>query len=105
VIVNSEGAREVDQTWGKQASSGQEIGVALFEHPSSFHHPSKWHVRDYGLLAINPFGSNAFDKQAPVSKVALAPGKSIRLRYRIVIHPEMGAAEIGRLYRGFAEEK
>jgi len=112
-IVNSEGGRKMDQTWGKEASwvdysgelNGEKLGVVLFEHPDSFHHPSRWHVRDYGLLAVNPFGSNAFDKQAPVSKFVLAKGKSIRLRYRIVIHPEMGAEEIGRLYRRFAEEK
>src|SRR5580692_386993 len=113
VIVNSEGARKMDQTWGKPASwvdysgelNGEKVGVVLLEHPESFHHPSRWHVRDYGLLAINPFGSNSFDKAAPVSQFTLAKGKSIRLRYRIVIHPEMGAAEIGRLYRGFAEGK
>ncbi|HTB12813.1 MAG TPA: PmoA family protein [Bryobacteraceae bacterium] len=109
-IVNSEGGRKMDQTWGKPASwvdysgelDGEKVGVVMFEHPDSFHHPSRWHVRDYGLLAINPFGSNAFDKEAPVSKVVLAVGKSIRLRYRIVIHPEMAAAEIGKLYRAYA---
>jgi hypothetical protein len=108
-IVNSNGGRKMEQTWGKPASwvdysgelNGEKIGVAMFEHPSSFHHPSRWHVRDYGLLAVNPFGSNAFDKDAPVSKSILAAGKSIRLRYRIVIHPEMDAAEIDKLYRRF----
>jgi hypothetical protein len=112
VIVNSECGRRMDQTWGKQASwvdysgelNGEKIGVALFEHPDSFRHPSRWHVRDYGLLAVNPFGSNAFDKEAPVSKFILAAGKSIRLRYQIVIHPEMDAAGIGKLYGRFATQ-
>lgn len=111
-IVNSEGGRKMDQTWGKPASwvdyngelNGEKVGVALFEHPSSFHHPSRWHVRDYGLLAVNPFGSNAFDKTAPVSKFVLAAGKSIRLRYRIVVHPAMDAVEIEKMYREFASE-
>lgn len=108
-IVNSEGARGMDQTWGKQASwvdysgvlNGEKLGVALFEHPDSFHHPSRWHVRDYGLLAVNPFGSNAFDKEAPVSKFVLASGWSLRLHYRIVIHPEMDESQIDKLYRKF----
>jgi hypothetical protein len=112
-IVNSEGGRKMDQTWGKRASwvdysgelDGEKVGVVMFEHPDSFHHPSRWHVRDYGLLAVNPFGSNAFDKEAPVSKVTLEVGKSIRLRYRIVIHPEMNVAEIGKLYRKYAGER
>ena len=110
VIVNSEGGRGMDQTWGKPASwvdysgelSGEKIGVALLEHPTSFHHPSRWHVRDYGLLAINPFGSSAFDKQVAVSKFSLAAGKSIRLRYRIVVHSEMDAKGIEGMYREFA---
>lgn len=111
-IVNSEGGRGMTQTWGKQASwvdysgelNGEKIGVALFEPPESFHHPSRWHVRDYGLLAVNPFGSNGFDKQAPVTKFVLLTGKSVRMRYRIVIHPAMEAAQIEKLYRQFASE-
>ena len=112
VIVNSEGGRKMDQTWGKKASwvdysgelNGEKIGVVLFEHPESFHHPSRWHVRDYGLLAINPFGSNAFDKQAPVANYVLPVGRSVRMRYRIVIHPAMDVAQIAKLYREFAAE-
>jgi Methane oxygenase PmoA len=81
VIVNSEGGRKMEQTWGKPASwmdysgelNGEKLGIALFEHPSSFHHPSRWHVRDYGLLAGNPFGSSAFDKAAPASKSLCMP--------------------------------
>jgi hypothetical protein len=111
-IVNSEGGRKMEQTWGKQASwvdysgelNGEKLGVALFEHPESFHHPSRWHVRDYGLLAINPFGSNGFDKQAPVARYVLPAGKSVRMRYRILIHPAMDAVAIGKLYQQFASE-
>jgi hypothetical protein len=112
-IVNSEGGRKMDQTWGKPASwvdhsgelNGEKLGVALFEHPTSFHHPSRWHVRDYGLLAINPFGSNAFDPQAAISKFNLSMGQSIRLRYRIVIHPAMEPSQIKALYEQFARER
>jgi hypothetical protein len=111
-LLNSEGGRKMDGTWGKKASwvdysgelDGEKVGVVLFEHPSSFGHPSRWHVRDYGLLAINPFGSNAFEKQAPVSKFLLPKGKSIRLRYRIVIHPQMSAAQVAEMYRQYASE-
>lgn len=111
-IVNSEGGRKMAGTWGKPASwvddsgelDGEKLGVAMFEHPSSFHHPSRWHVRDYGLLAVNPFGSHAFDPGAPVSKISLPAGQSIHLRYRIVIHPEMDAARIAKLYQQFAAE-
>jgi hypothetical protein len=108
-ILNSEGGRGMDSTWGKRASwvdysgelNGEKVGVLLLEHPDSFHHPSRWHVRDYGLLAINPFGSNAFDKEAPVSKFMLVAGWSVRLHYRIVIHPEMDESQLNKLYQQF----
>jgi hypothetical protein len=109
VMTNSEGGRKMEQTWGKKANwvdysgelDGEKLGVALFEHPESFHHPSRWHVRDYGLLAVNPFGANAFDKQAEVANFTLPAGKSLRMRFRIVIHPRMDASQIENLYREY----
>jgi hypothetical protein len=108
-IINSEGASGMEQTWGKQASwvdysgvlGGEKVGVALFEHPESFHHPSRWHVRDYGLLAVNPFGVNAFDKELPPAKLVLLVGGTVHLRYRIVIHPAMDTSQLDKLYRKF----
>lgn len=110
LITNSEGGRTMAQTWGKPASwvdytgdvEGEKVGIALFEHPASFHHPSRWHVRDYGLLAVNPFGANAFDKTLPAQTSLLKPGQTIHLRYRVVIHPAMSQSEIEALYRKFA---
>ena len=68
------------ETWGKPAEwvdysgvlDGEKLGVALFDSPESFHHPARWHVRDYGLLAINPFGSSAFD---PKLRRLVCPGR------------------------------
>jgi hypothetical protein len=59
---------------------GEKVGVAVFDHPASFHHAPQWHVRDYGLLAANPFGRKAFDAELPEASFVLAKGKSIRLR-------------------------
>jgi hypothetical protein len=110
VLTNSEGGRTMAQTWGKPASwvdysgdvEGERVGIALFEHPSSFHHPSRWHVRDYGLLAVNPFGANAFDKTLPVQNSVLEAGETMHLRYRVIVHPPMAQEEIEKLYREFA---
>jgi hypothetical protein len=111
VITNSEGGRTMAQTWGKPASwvdysgevDAEKVGIVTFEHPASFHHPSRWHVRDYGLLAINPFGANAFDKTLPEQSTVLEPGETIRLRYRVVIHPPMSKEEIDGLYKKYAD--
>jgi hypothetical protein len=112
-ITNSEGGRKMDQTWGKKASwvdysgvlNGEKVGVAMFEHPDSFQHPSRWHVRDYGLLAVNPFGQNGFDKDLPVARFTLAKGKGIRMRYRIVVHGEMDRAGMEKMYREYAGDR
>jgi hypothetical protein len=112
-LRNSEGGVKMAGTWGKQASwvdysgelDGEKLGVALFDHPDSFRHPARWHVRDYGLLAVNPFGSQAFDKANPLAPAALPKGQKLRLHYRIVVHPALDAAQIERLYQAFAREK
>jgi hypothetical protein len=112
VITNSEGGRGMKETWGKPASwvdysgelQGEKLGVAMFQHPSSFRYPARWHVRDYGLLAVNPFGSKGFDKDAADATFVLKKGDAIRLRYRIVVHGALGAGELAGLYREFARE-
>lgn len=108
-ITNSQGGRKMAETWGKRADwvdysgelEGEKLGVALFDHPASFHHPARWHVRDYGLLAVNPFGSKAFDKEATDATFTLKKGEGIKLRYRLLIHPQMTKEEIERQYRDF----
>lgn len=113
LITNSEGGRTMAQTWGKPASwvdysgevDGEKSGVVLFDHPASFHHPARWHLRDYGLLAVNPFGANAFDKTLPAQTSILEPGETIHLRYRVIVHPPMSRQEIDALYQKFAAEK
>lgn len=110
LLTNSEGGRTMAQTWGKPASwvdysgevEGEKVGIVLFEHPSSFHHPARWHVRDYGLLAVNPFGANAFDKTLPLQNSVLDPGQSLHLRYRVVIHAPLSQKEIEALYQNYA---
>jgi len=110
VITNSAGGRTMKEVWGKPANwvdysgtlNGEALGILFMDHPSSFHHPARWHARDYGLLAANPFAAHAYDPAAPLSKVTLEPGQSVRLRYRVVVHPKMDAASIEQLYEVWA---
>ena len=95
-MVSSQGATGEDEIWGKPAhwvdytgTFGEEqIGVAIFDHPSNFRHPTYWHARGYGLFAANPFGEHDFfsDPERDGS-VTLAPGENLTLRYRVIIHP------------------
>jgi hypothetical protein len=62
--VNSVGAEGEKAIWGKRTDwvdydgtvVGDDLGVAVFDNPRSFRHPTYWHARGYGLLAANPFG-------------------------------------------------
>lgn len=89
-VLNSEGLGG-KKAWGKRARwvaywgpiDGKVVGVALFDHPSNHGHPCRWHARDYGLVAANPWGIHHFEG-APkgTGDMVLEKGRTIRLRYR-----------------------
>jgi hypothetical protein len=65
---------------------GGPVTLAIFDHPSSYGHPTYWHARGYGLFAANPLGRQAFDsKQAP-AVLTLRTGESVTFRHRILVH-------------------
>ena len=95
-ITNAEGLTTEKNVWGKPSNwcdySGdikdEKVGVAILDHPSNPKHPVRWHVRAYGLFAANPFGSGTLQTPAgPHEDMTLEPGKTLRYRYRIIIHP------------------
>ncbi|HLZ06964.1 MAG TPA: PmoA family protein, partial [Chloroflexota bacterium] len=53
MIENAYGARREAETWGKRAPwvdysgkiQGDQVGIAIMDHPTSFRHPTWWHVR------------------------------------------------------------
>lgn len=114
-IVNAEGAEHEKNVWGKPSewvdyygeTGGEKLGIAIFDHPSNPRHPVRWHVRGYGLFAANPFGLSCFtgDKTQDGS-LTLEPAKSVRFRYRVVIHPgDDKSAGIAGLYKEYTEGK
>lgn len=108
-IVNSEGQTNAD-AWGKQARwcdysglvGGKIVGISIFDHPSSFRHPTYWHVRTYGLFAANPFGLRHFiGDQEGKGRFTLAKGQEVTFRYRVLIHP--GNVEEARVADWYGE--
>lgn len=112
-MMNAEGQKKMKDVWGKPSNwvdysgtlDGEKLGVAIFDHPSSLHHPTRWHSRDYGLFSANPFAAKSFDASLPAMETELEPGKSVHLRYLVVIHPEMSPEAIGKLYQEYAATK
>ncbi len=95
VMTNSAGEQGEKNVWGKRADwvdyegnvSGQKVGVAIFDNPGNFNHPTRWHARAYGLFAANPFGLKDFDpKSSGTGGHTLKSGESMRFRYRVVIY-------------------
>lgn len=93
VLTNAHGARGEAAVYGKPSAwmdySGPvkghgTRGIALFDHPDN---PiaAQWHVRDYGLAALNPFGRRSVARLADGSHT-LKAGESLALRYRVLVH-------------------
>jgi len=111
--VNSEGDQGAN-VWGKRATwvsyfgeiDGKQVGVAIFDHPSNPRHPTYWHARDYGLIAVNPFGIHDFDSTQPAGagELVLEPGQSVTFRYRFLLHEgDTASGQVAQRYRAFAE--
>lgn len=108
-MVNAEGLETEKAAWGKPSAwidyagevEGEKLGIAIFDHPKNFRHPTRWHSRGYGLVSANPFGLSTFTgDKTQNGDVTLEEGKSLTFKYRVVIHPgDVKSANIADLYK------
>lgn len=113
-IVTSEGLTD-KAAWGTPAAwvdyhgpvDGKLVGIAILNHPDSFRYPTRWHVRDYGLFAANPFGLKDFVGDKNVDHAyRLEAGKSLVLRYRIILHRgDDKAPGIAQAFESYSRER
>jgi hypothetical protein len=112
-IINSNGDKDAD-AWAKRATwcdyygtvEGEAVGVAMLNHPSSFRHPTPWHVRTYGLFTANPFGLKSLNKESESGAMTLKKGEKITLRHRFIFHTgDEKAGKIAEAYEAYAKEK
>ena len=114
VIVDDSQKKGMAAVWGKPSKwidyrgpvRGEEQGIAILDHPTSFRHPTRWHVRDYGLFAANPFGLRDFEGREDLDGSCTIPaGGSIQFRYRIIFHTkEMNHDMLYQLYNSYAAQ-
>jgi hypothetical protein len=109
-ITNAEGLTDA-AAWGKPSPwvdyvgpvENETVGIAILNGPSSFRHPTTWHVRTYGLFAANPFGWHDFGMKQPGDHT-IQPGESIRFAYRLVLHTgDTASANLPAAYAGYAK--
>ena len=113
-MVNANGASGEKGIWGKRSNwvdysgrvAGEDVGVAMFDHPQNERTPAYWHARAYGLLAANPFGLKQFtgDRRQD-GRYPIPAGGSLVLRYRVLIHRGTALqADVAEAYRQFAAQ-
>lgn len=101
-VRTSEGKTSAPDSHGKNARwldfSSPNGGVAVFDHPGNARHPSPWYVHDNKPMS---FFSPAVLFNEPL---VLAPGQSLKLSYRILIHSKpISVEEIETDFRAFAK--
>jgi hypothetical protein len=114
-IVSSTGLKDA-ATWGKPAAwvdyygpvEGETVGIAVFDDPKNPRHPTTWHVRTYGLFAVNPFGLHDFDpakKNDPkAGEMTTAENETTTFRYILYVHRgTTEEARVADVYAAFAE--
>lgn len=103
-VANAEGLTTTVSCWGKTSPwvdyagpvGHRKLAVTLMDWAGAFR-KSRYHVRDYGLFSINPFGPKSYTNgMEPEAPVTIEPGKSIQLRYGLSVREfvdHQGAAE------------
>ncbi|HUF62378.1 MAG TPA: PmoA family protein [Verrucomicrobiales bacterium] len=89
---DGEGRVDEKEIWGKPSDwcdyagevDGRQVGIALVPHRENPRR-SRFHARDYGVLVANPCALKAFGEPVAMP-LRVAPGETLRLRFRIVLH-------------------
>jgi hypothetical protein len=107
----SEG-KEGDAVWGTRGRwaalsgrvAGEDVTLAILDHPHNPGAPTYWHARGYGLFAANPLGQKAFTNGKEALDFTLPPQGSALFAYRVVVLSRpFAATDIETLAREFAQ--
>lgn len=110
-VINADGKTGTTACWGRPSPwvdytgkvGDETVGITLFDHPANFR-PSRYHVRDYGLFTISPFGEGAYQTDPALAKPVTLTDQDapLRLQYAIYVHTgDAAGADIPAAYEKF----
>jgi hypothetical protein len=62
--------------------NSEPVTLLMMDHPQNVNYPAYWLARGYGLMAINPLGSEVFTNGAEKLNYTLPKGKQVTFKYR-----------------------
>jgi hypothetical protein len=82
-------------------------GITVFDHPGNLRHPSRWHVRSYGLMGANCFGLSYFTEKEEKKlngDYLLKDGEELVFNYRVYVHSgDAKEARVAEQYDAYAK--
>jgi hypothetical protein len=98
--LTSEG-KKGDAAWGTRGrwcnlsgmAGDEPVTITILDHPENPGFPTYWHVRGYGLFAVNPLGQKVLSNGKEELNFSLAPHASVTFRYRILITSSIATPE------------
>lgn len=110
---NSSEGLEGHDVWGARAKwmnlsgeiNGEDIAIAIFDHPDNIGYPTYWHARGYGLYAANSLGQEAMSGGKETLNFILGANESVTFKHRVVIYSgkEVSKQQIDKDFEVFAQ--
>jgi hypothetical protein len=109
-VFNSEGKKTTAECWGQRARwvdytgnvDGKTYGVTLMDHPANTR-PSRYHVRDYGLFSMSPFGEGAYQNDREKAKPLILDDEKPSARFRFGLYIHDGAGDSAKLMEAYGQ--
>ncbi len=108
----SEGLEGNKQAWGTRARwvtvtgkiDGEQVVVAIMDHPENIGFPAYWHTRGYGLFAPNNLGHKVYSNGMEELNYSLTAGQSVRFKYRLIVtHQDLPEEKMNKMFNEFSE--
>lgn len=108
--TSSEGLEGHD-VWGTRAKwmnlsgeiDGENIAIAIFDHPDNVGYPTYWHARGYGLYAANPLGQEAMSEGKETLNFGLKANEAVTFKHRVIIYSGVDKEQIEKDFEAFAQ--